>query len=79
MKIATKRDSIDIENLRELAINFGYRMVAERLREAIAQTTKDLVLVTTWERARFLQGRLDGLTVALALPDLLLKEANQPK
>jgi hypothetical protein len=79
VKISTKHDSIDIEHLKELSLNFGYRMVAERLRAALAQTTKDLVNAATWERARFLQGRIEGLTVALGIPDQLLAEASQTK
>ena len=74
MKVSARPDSIDLEHLNELSVNFGYRMVSTRLKDAYASTAKELATAATWERVRFLQGRLDGLSLALALPDQLALE-----
>jgi hypothetical protein len=72
--VRVPKDSIDLAQMRETLRSAGYRMIAERMTDQHAAAVRELITCEDWAKARYLQGRIDAIARAIALPKIIDEE-----
>lgn len=73
-KTIERQESDDAANLRDTVESPGFALIAARFAKQREDYLDQLVVASTWEGARFIQGQIDAIDRVTATPKLMRSE-----
>lgn len=73
------RDDVDREHLKETLDSHGYRITAAHTTATVEQLRTQLEQPADEGKTAFLRGQIAGLRLALALPEMMLREYEEER
>jgi hypothetical protein len=77
MNLPIKPSAIELQHLEQVLASAGWALIVRKMETMGTQATLSALKAKTWDETLVARGKLEGLTLAVRAPQILLEEINE--